>query len=231
MMQAPIEIIDYIESLLSIFFYDIKQKERSVFILVDNLVEVSCKARLRERKKHFARNLELDDILKLAGIGGELKRRLLGRRKDRNSMQHDLVAITVTQEHCADSIVDLCKLLKRLWGKYAILFADEWIISALRIVKLYSRSGNKDKKINLENYLEKNKWNSIVENEDISFQPALEKIGEEFKSFTGVPLGRLKPKDSEIVISIGSTKHWTLLLRRFPSAVKICLDDLGVEEI
>ena len=67
-MNAPMEIIDFLESLLSIFFYDIRQKERSVFILVDNLVEVSCKSRLRERKKQFGRNLELDEILKLAGI-------------------------------------------------------------------------------------------------------------------------------------------------------------------
>ena len=76
---------------------------------------------------------------------------------------------------------------------------------------------------------------TIVDNkEEPTFEntiTALEKSGEEFKSFTGVPPGRLKLKDSEIVISIGSTEHWTLLLRRFPNAVKICLDDLGVEEV
>ena len=172
----------------------------------------------------------MEDILKLAGIGGELKRRVLGRRKARNSMQHDLVAITVTPEHCADSIIDLCEVVKKLWGKYAFISTEEWILSALRIVKLYSRSGNKDKMVNLEVYLEKNKWSSIVENEDITFQPALEKIGEEFKSSSGIPLGRLKPKDSEIIISIGSSKHWTLLLKRFHNAVKICLDDMGIDE-
>jgi hypothetical protein len=230
-MQAPMEIIDFLESILSIFFYDIKHKERSSFILVDNLVEISCKSRLRERKKQYPRNLELEEILKLAGIGGELKRRLLGRRKDRNSMQHDLVAITVTTEYCADAIVDLCKLLKKLWGKYAIVTIEEWVNCALRIVKLYSHSGNRDKRVNLETYLEKNKWNSIVENELITFQPGLEKINEEFRSYTGVPLGRLKPNDNEILISIGSSKHWTLLIRRFPNEVKICLDDLGVDEI
>ena len=124
-MQAPMEIIDFLESILSIFFYDIKHKERSVFILVDNLVEISCKSRLRERKKQYPRNLDLEEILNLAGIGSDLKRRLLGRRKDRNSMQHDLVAITVTTEHCADAIVDLCKLMKRLWGKYALMTIEE----------------------------------------------------------------------------------------------------------
>lgn len=230
-MQAPMEIIDFLESILGIFFYDIKHKERSVFILVDNLVEISCKSRLRERKKQYQRNLDLEEILKLAGIGGELKRKLLGRRKDRNSMLHDLVAITVTPEYCADAIVDLCKLIKKLWGKYALMTIEEWVDCALRIVQLYSHSGNKDKRVNLEIYLEKNKWNSIVENEQITFQPGLEEIKEEFRSFTGIPLGRLKPKDNEILISIGSTKHWTLLIRRFPNVVKICLDELGVDEI
>jgi len=225
------EIIDFLESILSIFFYDIMQKERSVFILVDNLIEVSCKARLRERNKQFGRNLELDVILKLARIGGELKRRLLGRRKDRNSMQHDLVAITVTTKHCADAIIDLCKLVKKLWGKYAFNSAEEWIISALRIVKLYSRAGDQDKRVNLENYLENFKWNSVLENEGITFKPALEKIGLEYKSFTGIPQGRVKPKDTEIVISIGSGKHWTLLFKRFPKEVNICLDDMEIDEI
>jgi hypothetical protein len=49
-MLAPMELLDSLESILSIFLYDIKQKERSVFILVDNMIEVSCKARLREKK-------------------------------------------------------------------------------------------------------------------------------------------------------------------------------------
>ena len=112
-MQAPVEIIDFLESILSIFFYDIKHKERSAFILVDNLVEVSCKARLRERNKQFNRNMDLKEILRISGIGSELKKRLLARRNERNTMQHHLVAVTVTKDHCADSIVDLCILLKR----------------------------------------------------------------------------------------------------------------------
>jgi hypothetical protein len=230
-MNAPMEIIDFLESIVGIFFYDINQKERSVFILVDNLVEGSCKARLREREKQFARNLELKEILSLAGVGGELKRRLLGRRKDRNSMQHDLVAITVTREHCADSIIDLCKLIKKLWGKYAFDASEEWLINALRIIKLYSRIGSKNKRKSLEVYLEKYKWNSIVENDDITFQSALEKIGEEMISPTGIPYGRIIPKDNEILISIGLASHWTLLLKRFPNSVKICLDNMLIDEI
>lgn len=230
-MQAPSEILDFLESILGVFYYDIKQKERSVFILIDNLVEVSCKARLRERNKQFPGHLELKEILKISDIRGDLKKRLLRRRKERNSMQHDLVAITVTTEHCADSIVDLCELLRKLWGKNALDSVHEWILCALRIVKLYSRAGDEEKRINLENYLEKYKWNTVIENEEITFQPALEKMGLEYKSITGIPSGRVKPNDNEIVISIGSRKHWTLLLRRFYKEIVICLDDMGIEEV
>ena len=230
-MQVPLEILDFFESILSVFYYDIKQKERSVFILVDNLVEVSCKERMRERNKQFGSNIDLREILKQSEIRGELKKRLLRRRKERNSMQHDLVAITVTREHCADSILDVCELMKKLWGRNALDSVQEWVICALRIVKLYSRTGDQDKRINLENYLEKYKWNSIIENEEITFQPALEKIGLEHKSITGIPSGRVKPNDNEIVISIGSPKHWTLLLKRFHKEIIICLDDIGVDEI
>ena len=231
MNQAPMELLDSFESILSIFFYDIRQKERSVFILVDNLVEVSCKARLRERNKHFNHNLGLEEILKVSSIGGELKKRLLRRRKERNSMQHELVAITVSSEHCADSIVDLCELVKKLWGKYAFDSAHDWIICALRIVNLYSRLGNPDKRINLEKYLGKYKWNSVIEGEEFTFQPALEKMKLEFESYTGTPIGRVKPNDNEIIISIGSPKHWTLLLKRFYKDVIICLDDMEVDDI
>ena len=230
-MQAPMELLDSFESILSIFFYDIRQKERSVFILVDNLVEVSCKARLRERNKHFNRNIGLEEILKISSIGGELKKRILRRRKERNSMQHDLVAITVSREHCADSILDLCELVKKLWGKYALDSAHDWIICSLRIVNLYSRSGDLDKRINLENYLGKYKWNSVIEGEEFTFLPALEKMKLEFESYTGTPIGRVKPNDNEIIISIGSPKHWTLLLKRFYKDVIICLDDMEVGDI
>jgi len=230
-MQAPMELLDSFESILSIFFYDIRQKERSVFILVDNLVEVSCKSRLRERNKHFEHNIGLEETLKISGIGGELKKRLLRRRKERNSMQHDLVAITVSSEHCADSILDLCELVKKLWTKYALDVANDWVICALRIVKLYSRSGDESKRINLENYLEKYKWNSVIENEEFTFLPALEKMKLEFESYTGTPIGRTKPNDNEIIISIGSQKHWTLLLKRFYKDVIICLDEMDVDYI
>lgn len=101
----------------------------------------------------------------------------------------------------------------------------------MRIVKLYSKAGDQDKRTNVENYLGKYKWNSVIENEKFTFQPALERMDLELESYTGAPIGRAKPNDNEIIISVGSTKHWTLLLKRFYQEVSICLDDMGVDEI
>jgi len=47
-MHAPNEVLDLLESVLGIFFYDIRYKERSVFILFDNLVELSCKTKIKQ---------------------------------------------------------------------------------------------------------------------------------------------------------------------------------------
>ena len=48
MMHAPNEVLDLLELVLGIFFYDIRYKERSVFILCDNLVELSCKTKIKQ---------------------------------------------------------------------------------------------------------------------------------------------------------------------------------------
>ena len=47
-MHAPNEVFDLLESILGIFFYDTRYKERSVFILCDDLVELSCKTKIKQ---------------------------------------------------------------------------------------------------------------------------------------------------------------------------------------
>ncbi len=235
-MQAPLEIIDSLESILSILFYDIKQKERSIFILVDNLVEVSCKARLRERNKQFSRGLDLEEILKISSIGGELKKRFLSRRKERNLMQHDLVSVTVTNAHCADSIVDLCKLIKRLWGKYSFDGISEWLLCALRIVKLYSRSGDEKKRKMFEHLLERIiKWNEIEVTEVDKLKSSLEEFsrrqGVDLDDLGELPAGKRLPKDQEIIIQVGTRKYWTILIQSYTVKINTCLDDLEIENI
>jgi hypothetical protein len=223
-MVAPREIIDFLESILSIFLYDIRQKERSVFILVDNLVELSCKARIRERGKIIKDQKELKDFLKLANVGGELKKRLTNRRKERNTMQHDLVAVTVSHEHCADSILDLLELIKKLWGKYAFDGVDEWVDCAFRVVKLYSRSTSKKKKEIFENRL--------IKEVNWGLESSLNINGNTLKGIDieidGTPLGRRLPNDDEMIVSIKSPELWVIVIREHTLKVQSCLDELDI---
>jgi len=52
-MSAPRHIIDSLESVLSVYFSNCRHKERAAFILCDELVEVTC----REKIKQTLRNL------------------------------------------------------------------------------------------------------------------------------------------------------------------------------
>jgi len=223
-MRAPTEIIDFLESILIIFLYDIRQKERSVFILVDNLVELSCKARIRERGKRITDQKDLKDILKLANVGGELKKRLSNRRKERNTMQHDLVAVTVSHEHCADSILDLLVLLKKLWGKYVFDGVDEWVECAFRVVKLYSRSTNKKKREMFEN--------KLIREVNWGIESSLNINDTKLTGLDidqgGTPLGRRLPKVDEMIVSIKSPELWVIVIREHTLKVQSCLDELDI---
>ena len=179
--------------------------------------------------------MKLEEILKLSGIGGDLKTELLRRRKERNSMQHDLVAITVSTEHCADAIIDLCKLIKRLWGKYAFDSISDWLLCALRMVKLYSRTGNLKKRLMLEHLLERKiKWNEVEISEMVELKPSLERMSEDLdidmEDLGELPVGKRLPKDQEIIISIGSKKYWIILLKSYTSKVISCMDELKIDD-
>jgi hypothetical protein len=43
-MTAPLDIVDALESVASIYFSDVRHKVRAAFILTDELVEMCCKA-------------------------------------------------------------------------------------------------------------------------------------------------------------------------------------------
>jgi len=108
MMHAPNEVLDLLESVLGIFFYDIRYKERSVFILCDNLVELSCKTKIKQMNyKEDVKKMSFYSALREVQIGKKLRDRLLIRRDIRSDMQHQLAGITIDKQQCADAIIDL----------------------------------------------------------------------------------------------------------------------------
>ena len=79
-MYVPKEIVDFLESILGIYLSDIRHKERSAFILVDNLIEISCKTRIVERGGEDKRRVYYE-TLSDAKIPLKLRQKLIRRHK------------------------------------------------------------------------------------------------------------------------------------------------------
>lgn len=206
-MHAPKEIIDFLESILGIYLSDIRHKERSAFILCDNLIEISCKKRIKERipKDNTERNFP--NSISDAKIRGELKKDLLYRHQIRNDMQHAKLGMTVDNQYCAYAIIGVVKVLKKLWGKYAMDNVSGWLPCALRIVELYSNSSHQSKVKMFEDKLLRNTdWNK--------------------DSMEDNSIGRRLPNKNEIIIEVGAKNYWPLLVRERTDQVNQCLDEI-----
>ena len=154
-MYAPKEITDYLEPIISTYLSDFRHKERSAFILCDNLIELSCKLRIKERNPADNRNRErkFPHAIRDAKLSKKFQGVLLKRHGIRNDMQHEKMGIAIDSQDCACDILNVVKVIRKLWGKYALDSASDWVICALRIIELYSNSSNMSKKSQLENKL------------------------------------------------------------------------------
>lgn len=141
-MNAPSEIIDALESIIFIFFSETPHKERTTFILCDNLAELCCKKRMMEKNITFDKYTKFHQSLEKTKVPLKLSKRLNERHTLRNEMQHTKAIITVNGKQCADFIIDIKYLIEKFWTKYALAFIDEWVTCALRIAKLYSSKGD-----------------------------------------------------------------------------------------
>ena len=54
-MPAPRHIVDALESVLSLYFSNCRHKERVAFILCDELVEVTCREKVKQRHQNLGR--------------------------------------------------------------------------------------------------------------------------------------------------------------------------------
>lgn len=249
MMHAPNEVLDLLESILGIFFYDIRYKERSVYILCDNLVELSCKTKIKQNNfKEDVKGMNFYSALIKAQIGVRLRERLLMRREIRSDMQHQLAGITIDKQQCADAIMDLMSLIndRKLWGKYALDPVPPWVFCGLRIVKLYSRFGEPRKRKMLEDTLQREiDWDKgeVVDESNIlsktgevvderNVQSKIEKSPESnLVNLDGSPAGERRPDPHEIIIPVGSSEHWTYLIKEYTERVVFCLDEMQIDEL
>ena len=126
-MPAPRELITGMESILDVFLSTIRHRERVIFILCDNLVELACKTKAHQRNHRFDRTCAFHQawstpVVNLApnGLGG----RIQTRRDTRNIMQHGNAAVTVTEEDCADAVLDVRRVIDQLELLSKVVFDD-----------------------------------------------------------------------------------------------------------
>ena len=98
-LKAPPEIIDLLQPLVSIYFYDIQHKHRSVLILSDNVAEISCKLKILDKNpSEDLRKVDFPKLLKKVRVSGDLKTNLLKYHKLRNEFQHKSSLYTVEEK-------------------------------------------------------------------------------------------------------------------------------------
>ena len=210
MPTAPVEIIDAFESILDIFLSDIRHRERAVFILCDNLVEMACKTRHVQycRRNGIQPNArcKFHEAIVLPGIrrlSQELRDRLQGRRDVRNLMQHQSATVAVDTQTAADSVVEVPVLLERVWGQNALCNLRPWQIVAIRIIRLYSSTGDENFRRQFEDQMRAEQWRSNVDER--------------------------KPRANETIIECGLRSHWAIAIKQKPHQIEQILINLGAE--
>jgi hypothetical protein len=160
-MPAPREIIDALESVLGIYFSDVRHRERAAFILCDELIEMACKLRAREHNHHFNMQCGFHTAINAPGVSipqATLGSSIQASRNTRNNMQHASAAATVDEQHCADAILDAVQVIDHCWPHASTNDLRGWIKCALRVVSLYSSQGDSTKRTEFEDAMRDNGW-------------------------------------------------------------------------
>jgi hypothetical protein len=204
MPTTPTEIMDAFESILDIFLSDIRHRERAAFILCDNFVEMACKTKAKQHDFHFNIYCGFYDAwnasgvrLPKSGLGG----RVHARRDIRNTMQHASAAVTVDVQSCADAIIDLPEVMKKLWGRDALNNLRLWQQVAMRIVKLYSGAGDANMRRQFEDQMRIEQWRGAAEERN--------------------------PRIQEKIIECGLRSHWAIAVKQSPHQVEQILNNIG----
>jgi len=165
-MPAPRDIIDSLESVISIYFSDVRHKLRAAFLLADELVEATGKAQipvkeLKAKDGHF----NFYDVLTHSKVGLDPKKSPLGdilarNHATRNQLQHGNAAFTVDDQHCADAILDAVAAIEHCFPGTTAGLAES-IKVALRIVRLHSSQGNVGLRGRFEDTMHENRWNGV----------------------------------------------------------------------
>lgn len=201
-MPAPRDIVAALECVVSIFFSDVRHRNRAAFILCDELVEMTCKAKAKAANPNLGKvvfnTLLRDPAVLLDPAIVHLGDSVNTSHKTRNDMQHNNAAATVDDPHCADTIVDAVNVIDHCYPGASVVFNASMKI-LLRVVALQATNGDKAKLTAFENAMVNNRW------------------------------GGPKPKvrTVELPIPVGHRRYWGLVVHTDYATVEALLNRVG----
>ena len=201
-MPAPREILDSLESVISIYFSDCRHKLRAAFILTDELVEMTCKTKAKEAQPNLGR-ITFVPLLKHANVGLDPRAIPLGatlstNHQTRNQLQHANAALSVDDQHCADAILDALDTIEHCFPG-SLPDVPDALRVALRVVRIHSTQGNPRFRGGFEDAMREHRWNGA---------------------------GRAS-KVCEPPLPVGTRRYWGLVLLPEYAQVEIILNRLG----
>lgn len=201
-MPAPRDIVAALECVISIYYSDVRHKNRAAFILCDELVEMTCKAKAKEATPTLGK-IGFYQLLKLPAVNLDPTPDGLGKtvhstHKTRNDMQHNNAAATVDDPHCADAILDAVKVVDHCYPGSSAAFPSG-IKVLLRLAALHATDGDKAKLTAFENAMVNNRW--------------------------GVP--KPKVRTVELPIPVGHRRYWGIVVHSEYATVEALLNRVG----
>lgn len=197
-MAAPRDLVDAVECVVSVFFSSVRHRVRAAFLLADELVEMTCKARARQAHPNLGRPnfftlLSMPAVGLDPGVAGSLGETLNRNHETRNGMQHGNAAFTVDEQHCADAILDAVKCMEHCIPGCSLVFPEPLRV-ALRVVGLLSSGGDARKRVEFEEAMRRARWRGV----------------------------RIRARGHEMVVAIGTPAYWgSVMLSEYPIVEKI----------
>jgi hypothetical protein len=202
-MAAPRDIVDALESVVSIYFSDVRHRTRATFILTDELIEMTCKAKATATTPTLGR-ITFVPLLKLPAVALDpatvpLGVTLQANHLTRNQLQHVNAALSVDDQHCADAIVDAVQTIEHCFPGSQAAFQLTLRIS-LRVVRLHSSRGDLRQRGEFEDAMRNHRWNGAGKRGSVSEPP----------------------------VAVGTRRYWSLVVMPACADVETILNRLAI---
>jgi hypothetical protein len=202
-MAAPRCIVDALESVLSLYFSNCRHKERAAFILCDELVEVTCREKIKIGTPTLGQ-LKFHQLLDHADVALNHDNHPLGKvvyacHRTRNDMQHNNPAATVDAQHCADGIVDAVEVIEHCFPGAKAALPDKLKVT-LRVVRLFSQHGDPHQQTDFGDAMQTHQWRG----------------------------NRERARQEEVIVAPGPRANWGLVIPSEYARVEALLNRVGV---